>query len=352
MSKDISHSVNKSPVSPLYNIIGLMIVAAGCNNRCRHCSMSAHTLVQVLLSLDEIGKIFEQFDSANRDSPPLFGKLNVTLGYEPIAHPDIADIWQLIASIPHTPRSVEVVATNGSGIAGAENPRALLEKMRDAGLKTIQLSPYGLENTHDWFARRKGAFGDLMSAARHGIEVGLTINWQYLFHKKNVDELLELVNHGREITKDGESEESISIFSPAGRGQEIEHLRPDSDDLQKLPKEIRGIKFTPDFRSEAEWIEEARRGRMEELLREYYRQIREREYPELFLNFDEQNINRVAEIINESRHRVPPKKLGDDLSEPNLSWLAREYGEKENSALYTAIIMRNKWLKVYRNEKS
>lgn len=344
-------TVNEPVASPIYNIIGLTIMAAGCNNRCRHCSMSAEPTAKTFLSLDEIGKIFEQLDSANRDSPPLFGKLNVLLSYEPMAHPDIADIWQLIASMPRTQRSVEVVATNGSRIARAKDYRDLLKKMKDAGLKTIQLSPYGLESTHDWFASREGAFQDLMSAAKRGVDVGLMINWQYFFHKKNVNELQELVNYGREITKNGKSEESISIVSPAGRGREIENLRPDSDDLQKLPEEIRRIKFLPDYRSEAEWIEEAINGRMENLLQEYYQEIREREYPELFFHFDKQNINRVSEIIAESRHRKKTKKLGEDISEPDLKWLARKYGDKENRALYKASIMRNKWLKVYQDER-
>jgi len=317
--------------------------------------MSAHTSsepnTQTLLSLHEIGKIFEQLDRANSDSPPLLGSLNVTLTYEPMIHPDIADIWYLIASMPHTSRSVEVVATNGSRIARAKNYRALLEKMKDAGLKTIQLSPYGLESTHDWFACRKGAFQDLMSAARRGLEAGLMINWQYFFHKKNVNELQELVNYGWKITREGESEESISIVSPAGRGREIEYLRPDSDELQKLPEEIRKIKFLPNLRSEAEWIEEAASGRMEELLQEYYQKIRERGYPELHLLFDKQNINRVSEVIDESRHREPPPKLGEDLFEPDLKWLSK-YGDRENKALYKANMMRNKWLKLYRSEKS
>lgn len=355
MSKNASLSVNESVASPLCNTISLMIVAAGCNNRCRHCSMSAHTSsepnAQTLLSLDEIGKIFEQLDRANRESPPLFGKLNVVLAYEPMIHPDIADIFQLIASFPYTSNFHEMMATNGSGIARAENHRALLEKMKNAGLKAIQLSPYGLESTHDWFACCKGAFQDLMSAARRGIEAGLMINWQYFFHKKNVNELPELVIYGRKITKDGESEESISIVSPAGRGREIEHLRPDSDELQKLPEEIRKIKFLPDYHSEAEWIEEAISGRMEKLLRNYYQKIRERGYPELFLHFDKQNINRLSEIIDESRHQKKPQKLGEDISEPDLKWLAKEYGDKENKAIYKASMMRNKWLKVYQNEK-
>jgi MoaA/NifB/PqqE/SkfB family radical SAM enzyme len=316
--------------------------------------MSAHTLsepdTQVLLSLDEIRKIFEQLDRANSNSPPLFSKLNVVLAYEPMIHPHIADIFQLIASFPYTSNFHETIATNGSRIARAENHRVLLEKMKDAGLRTIQLSPYGLESIHDWFACRKGAFQDLMSAARRGIEVGLMINWQYFFHKKNVDELGELVNYGRKITKGGESKESISIVAPAGRGREIEHLRPDSDDLQKLPEEIREIKFLPDLRSEAEWIEEAVSGRMEDWLREYYRKIRERGYPELFLRFDRQNINSVSEVIDESRHRNPPRKLGEDLSEPDLRWLAREYGDKENKALYKASMMRNKWLRIHRSQ--
>ena len=354
MPKESIETIDQPVSLPIYETISSRIVMAGCNNGCRHCSMSAPVSHNPddhpLLSFDEIKEIFEQLCKANDDSPPLFNRLNVLFAYDPMLHPDIAEIYQLIASFPYSSDFHKTMATNGSGIASAENYRDMLGKMRDAGLKTIQLSPYGLENTHDWFACRNGAFQEMMSAARRSIEMDLMVNWQYFFHKRSADELHELVTHGREITKDGEAEESIAIIAPAGRGREIEHLRPDSHDLQKLPEELRKIEFLPDYPSEAEWTEEAANGCMEDLLREFYGKLRERNHPELFLPFSKQNMDKISEIINEARHRAAPKRIGEDLSEPDLKWLARRYGDKENKSLYKASMMRNKWLKSHQEE--
>lgn len=354
MPKESMETIDQPVSSPIYETISSTIVIAECNNGCRHCSMSAPISRDPdnypLLSLDEISEIFELLGKANDDSPPLFDKLNVLLAYDPMLHPHIAEIYQLVSSFPYSSDFHKTIATNGSGIATAENYRDMLGKMRDAGLKTIQLSPYGLENTHDWFACRNGAFQEMMSAARRSIEMSLMVNWQYFFHKRSAHELYELLQYGREITKDGESEESISIVAPAGRGREIEHLRPDSHDLQKLPEELRKIKSLPDYHSEAEWIEEAASGRMEDLLREFYGKLRERNHPELFLHFSKQNMDKISEVIEEARHRAAPKRIGEGLSDHDLKWLARRYGDKKNKSLYNASMMRNKWLKSHQEE--
>jgi len=330
----MSNASPETASQPIYKTIASTIVIAGCNNGCKHCSMSAPISHDPddhpLLSLDEVREIFEQFGKANDASPPLFGKLNVLLAYDPMLHPHIAEIYQLATSFPYSSDFHKTVATNGSGIASAENYRDMLGKMKDAGLKTIQLSSYGLESTHDWFACRRGAFQEMILAAQRSTEAGLMVNWQHFFHKKSADELHELMAYGRKVTEGGEWEESISLVAPAGRGREIEHLRPDSDDLQKLPQEIRKIKFLPDYRSESEWIEEAANGNMEGLLREFYQKLRERDHPELFLHFSKQNIDEVSKNINEARHNATPRRIGEDLSEHDLKWLAREYGDKEN----------------------
>ena len=114
--------------------------------------------------------------------------------------------------------------------------------LKDYGYEVLQLTFFGLRDTHDWFACREGAFDDLLTTIRRAAECGLVVQPSIMLHKRMTAELSDLLallaDRGLPHVQNGRGWESLQTFDPTGRGYALEDLRPDRRDIACLPPEI------------------------------------------------------------------------------------------------------------------
>ncbi len=134
---------------PAFKHLTLTIVRAGCNNRCRHCSVTANESEPVLLSLVQIESIVEALRKEKYKTPPFYEHISPCLLYEPMDHPDIVSIHRLFYELNPTAPLVRTMATNGQRLAQDDCFPRLIDDLRDYGVEKFQLTLHGTQNTHD-----------------------------------------------------------------------------------------------------------------------------------------------------------------------------------------------------------
>jgi hypothetical protein len=112
----------------------------------------------------------------------------------------------------------------------------------DEGTRSCQISFFGMEETTDYFTRRRGSFRDNLVATERLLEVGIKPRWQLFLTKliiPELDDLLRLVDsmnlEKRVRDIDGEFDIFIHTPGPDGEAWNIEHLRPDVDVVSQIP---------------------------------------------------------------------------------------------------------------------
>jgi len=171
-------------------------------------------------------------------------------------HPDIA---RIVHSVRGTSASLPIVPTDTYRIAKDKNWKKLIDDLKAAGTREIHTTLYGLQDTHDWFARRKGAFEDLASGVGRLTEQGLSVKLRILLHKKNLAEIERLrqwVDHvtGRQAIID------YFIFAMEGSGKKNQHLRLEEPDLRLLPEDVQSA-LRVRYKTERDWLDEVRTGK-------------------------------------------------------------------------------------------
>ena len=143
--------------------IGLEFMAAGCPNACRHCKDEGHPPFGDLLSLEDLEWSVEEFRKvATHDTVS-------NLWHEPTAHSDLIALLTFWQENSDEPKGTwEYLATNGFGIARAGAPEDPLHELKKLGIHALSFNLHGLEQQHDWFACRKGAYQDIWTAAGYG----------------------------------------------------------------------------------------------------------------------------------------------------------------------------------------
>jgi len=113
------------------------------------------------------------------------------------------------------------------------------------GPDTCQITFFGIEETNDWFYRRKGAFRDALTATDRLLDIGMKPRWQVFLTKKllpEIDELLRLVDRLRLRERVHELGGEFQLFthtpSPDHEGRKIEYLRPTAEEVVSLPEGI------------------------------------------------------------------------------------------------------------------
>lgn len=164
-----------------------------CNLNCVHCgSPSEEVNLKEELTTEEVIEAFTQI--AQDFDMSKFRHINIT-GGEPFVRKDLLYILEKLYRFPFY-RNIDI-QTNGIHIA---NHPEILKELKKVGVTGIGVSIDGLEETHDAFRRRKGAFQKAFKAAKLAVEHGYVVTVSVVAHSKNVNEiplLYELVK--REI---------------------------------------------------------------------------------------------------------------------------------------------------------
>ena len=71
--------------------------------------------------------------------------------------------------------------------------------LKEVGVKAVQLTFFGLEETTDRFVGRTGAFRELLQATKLLAANGIAPRWQAFLYEENKEEIVELLKLSEEL---------------------------------------------------------------------------------------------------------------------------------------------------------
>ncbi len=328
----------------LFDRVGLCIVAAGCTQRCRHCSASASEAEPELLTLGQTKAVVNALRQENEKTPPLYEHVSPGLLYEPMDHPDIVEIQRLFYELEPEAALVRTMATNGHRIATSPNWRELVAGLQRWGVERFQLTLHGLEEHHDWFTRRRGSYGEVMEAVRRLAAASARVLWVYFLDRLNVAELPQAMRAVREAARGTDVEESINVWGPAGRAAQAEDLLPRALDLELLPEDIRRMEMLSQYLPERQWVRLARLGKMQQMHDDFMAEVRQKGGTRPYnLRVDRGNVERIAELLAEARQQALKRGRKQEPQTVDLARLAASHGNEQGNGLYRVSTMRHEW---------
>ena len=222
--------------------LGIAVDMRGCPNRCRHCYLGAAdggTLAEADLRWTVAR--FREFVASNRNRTPV-RKLTVASWFR---EPDYADNYRDLHELEKELSDSGPYRYELLSIWRLARDPGYAEWARKVGPDTCQITFFGMEETNDWFHRRRGAFRDALAATERLLAVGMKPRWQLFLTRKLIPELPDLLNLVRDLKLrervaelGGQFDLFMHIPGPDGEGRHIEHLRPTDAEVQSLPGEI------------------------------------------------------------------------------------------------------------------
>lgn len=171
-----------------------------CNLTCKHCySTSADTNFKGELSTAEALGVMD--DLRGFGVPVL-----ILSGGEPLMRPDIFELAHRAKELGF----YVALSTNGTLI-----DEAMLPRIRDVQFDYLGISIDGLEETHDRFRRRPGAFRESMRGIRLCREAGIRVGMRFTLTKDNAQDLPGLLQL---MEREDVSKFYLSHLNYAGRG--------------------------------------------------------------------------------------------------------------------------------------
>lgn len=144
------------------SMVYIKIRGMPCPNRCRHCYCCGGAL-KTIMPYTKIVYILDRARELKEEYPHIV----IQMFDEPTVHPQFLNILERLNDLGLTAPGW-FIPTNGWGTArmnGAE-----WRRLKNAGNPELQLTFYGLDDVHDSFAGRIGAYDDLIRTARKAAE--------------------------------------------------------------------------------------------------------------------------------------------------------------------------------------
>ena len=230
--------------------------------------------------------------------------------------PDLPEFLRF--SREHQAPAAKFLQMNGFAFREDQELAELMEGIREAGVKLIDLTFYGMEEYHDRFAGRKGDFRYLLRMLNQAVKAGLQVQVSIPLIRENLSQMPELY-------------EMLSVYPlrrcacflphTKGRGRTIPEQRITKQEFEQLPEEIRKTFAKTKHMTEAEWIVS------DEMTEAGKRDLTLVLTPE---NYEKYSRMSAAEILAEL-------EAMDDryLKEmPSVQELARMYGDPQNQQLF------------------
>jgi hypothetical protein len=226
--------------------IGLAFDMHGCPNRCRHCWLD-HRVVATprsCLTEDDVRWVAAQFRAFRRpgETRPPWRHFGVATW---IREPDYADDYRhlhaLEVELSDTPPSRDTYELLSVWRLARDPEYARWGY--ELGIRECQLTFFGLEKATDWGTRRRGSFRDLLVATERLLTAGIRPRWQVFFTKVLLPDLPGLIALTEELrlrerceTLGGPFTFWMHLPSPDGAALTLEHARPTTRDLARVPK--------------------------------------------------------------------------------------------------------------------
>jgi len=177
-------------------------ITYACNLRCKHCYATAGKPLEDELTTDEALDIVDKLD-----------RLGVTIiafsGGEPLVRKDFFEITKYADEKGF----YVAVATNGTLIN-----EEMAKKMKENGIKYVQISLDGMRETHDSFRGIKGAFDKTVEGIKNCVKEGFFVNVSMTVTKYNYHDVPAVIELCEKL---GVNWFMHYNFIPVGRGREI-----------------------------------------------------------------------------------------------------------------------------------
>ena len=157
--------------------ITLCLDMAGCPNRCRHCWLGAAPNGHMATAeLESMAKAFRPYADC----------LQVYDWYrEPDYRPDYRDLFTLCNQLSDRPIEHFELAS----FWRLARDRSYAPWLKELGVKTVQLTLFGTEETTDCYVGRKGAYREILTAMDVLLANGIAPRIQVFINQENIGEL-------------------------------------------------------------------------------------------------------------------------------------------------------------------
>lgn len=308
--------------------INISNLCVPCHCVCKHCLLSAKGQVSGVPY--ERGEAFaEKFFAWLREN-----RNDLHLTYYVGYCNDFPQLPEYIRALHRITPQLKFLQFNGLAIRSGEETEALLRTVKENGMEGFDLTFYGVGQTHDRFAGRKGDYDFLRLLMNKANEIGLDVAISIAVTKENMCQLPQLMEMlaGYKIAR-------IFAFLPhaKGRGERLSQTRLTAADFEQMPEKIQKYFGSIPRRTEAEWVS-----------RESLPEAKGRH---LTLVLTSDNIQRLeamdpADIIREL------EEMDDAYYEaiPTAKELAVMYGRPDNQQIFRFRDMFLQWQKRYLKE--
>lgn len=217
---------------------------AGCPNRCKHCWIGHSPNASLTeMNLQDVAEQFKPY--ANQMT--IYSWLR-----EPDYHKAYQRLWELENELSHnaTPERFELL----SFYRIVRDPE-YLNWAYEQGVRTCQLTFFGLEEMTDQYVGRKGAFLELLKATDMVLESKIAPRWQVFVNKENLAELETIIMLSESLRLKERCQEFGGIFElfvHQGSCDGENEKRITDEDLLKIPTST--LKFDLG-QPESYWVE-------------------------------------------------------------------------------------------------
>ena len=220
--------------------IGVALDMHGCPNRCRHCYLGFGTNYK--LTDDDLCWMASQFRHYLETTDITVESLYIQSWFR---EPDFSDEYRHLYELEDELSDGKPECYELLSVWRLAHDKEYASWAKSVGPDTCQITFFGMEETTDWFHRRKGAFKDALTATERLLEVGMKPRWQIILTKKllpEMDDLLRLIDRLklRKRVQDPGSEFQLFVHAPdpLHEGRKIEYLRPTAEEVTSLSEDI------------------------------------------------------------------------------------------------------------------
>lgn len=227
--------------------IAVQTLCIPCHNRCRYCLLSWDGKLPGAdyARSEAYARRFHQWIQENR--PDL--SFQFYFGYS-MEHPQLADAIDFMGSIGSA--GGQFLQLDGLAFRDEAGIREYLSCAKAHGIRSINLTFYGLRDYHDRFAGRRGDFDYLMSILRNALSLKLEVSVGIPLTRESAPQAEALL---RLLLSSGVSPRFF-IPHAEGRGISLNPIRLRLRDLAELPEQVRDRLNHRMFRAEHQWLRE------------------------------------------------------------------------------------------------
>ena len=219
-----------------------------CNNRCRHCLLSWNGRVEGA-PWERSVALAERYLNEIKEQKP-FLRASFTFGCS-MEHPDLKGAIRTLRRLGSP--MAEMLQCDGMKERNESECRALMEMLRDEGIKQLNFTVYGLADYHDRFAGRRGDHALLVRMMRAAGNAGIPFSVGIVLTRENLSQIDELV---RLLNSLGSEKTRLFVPHEEGRGRFLADVRVKESDLSVLAPETRALLNKDIYRTEGDWLKE------------------------------------------------------------------------------------------------